>query len=134
MKDDIAKTVEHFASGVKAIATDLDKFLSSEERVGLTLAAERLSQNNVPKDLAKRLVSFEPLYSALDIVEIAVETKRERRGSGGCVFCRRRQTQSLLAAQANRRLACGFPLADARQNGTPRGCLRACKQSLPAWF
>ena len=32
------KIVEHFASGVKAIAADLDKFLSAEERVGLKLA------------------------------------------------------------------------------------------------
>ena len=86
LKDDIAKTVEHFASGVKAIATDLDKFLSSEERVGLALAAERLSQNNVPIDLAKRLVSFEPLYSALDIVEIGVATKRSVEEVAGVYF------------------------------------------------
>ena len=50
LKDDIAKTVEHFAAGVKAIAADLDKFLSSEERVGLTLAAETL----IPKQRSKR--------------------------------------------------------------------------------
>jgi glutamate dehydrogenase len=86
LKDDITKTVEHFASGVKAIAADLDKFLSPEESVGLTLAAERLSQNNVPKDLAKRLVSFEPLYSALDIVEIATETKRSVEEVAGVYF------------------------------------------------
>jgi len=86
LKVDIAKTVEHFASGVKAIAANLDKFLSSEERVGLTLAAERLSQNNVPKDLAKRLVSFEPLYSALDIVEIAIGTKHSVEEVAGVYF------------------------------------------------
>ena len=86
LKVDIAKTVEHFASGVKAIAANLDKFLSSEERVGLTLAAERLSQNNVPKDLAKRLVSFEPLYSALDIVEIATGTKHSVEEVAGVYF------------------------------------------------
>jgi glutamate dehydrogenase len=76
LQEDIAKTVEHFASGVNAIAADLDKFLSSEESVGLTLAAERLFQNRVPRDLAKRLVKLEPLYSALDIVEIANEANR----------------------------------------------------------
>ena len=86
LKVNIAKTVEHFASGVKAIAANLDKFLSSEERVGLTLAAERLSQNNVPKDLAKRLVSFEPLYSALDIVEIAIGTKHSVEEVAGVYF------------------------------------------------
>ena len=35
LKDDIAKTVEHFAPGVKVIAAGLDKFLSSEESAGL---------------------------------------------------------------------------------------------------
>ena len=50
------------------------------------MAAERLSQNNVPRDLAKRLVSFEPLYSALDIVEIAVETKRSVEEVAGVYF------------------------------------------------
>jgi glutamate dehydrogenase len=86
LQDDIAKTVEHFAPGVKAIAADLDKFLSSEETIGLKLAAERLAQNNVPKDLAKRLVNFEPLYSALDIVEIEMETKRSVEEVAGVYF------------------------------------------------
>jgi glutamate dehydrogenase len=86
LKDDIAKTVEHFASGVKAIAADLDKFLSPEEIAGLTLASKRLSQNNVPKDLAKRLTGFETLYSALDIVEIAIETKRSVEEVAGVYF------------------------------------------------
>ena len=86
LNDDIAKTVEHFVSGVKVIAADLDKFLSSEERVGLTLAAERLSQNNVPNDLARRLVGFEPLCSALDIVEIASKTKRSVEEVAGVYF------------------------------------------------
>jgi len=86
LHDDIAKTVEHFVSGVKVIGADLEKFLSPEERVGLTRGVERLSQNNVPKDLAKRLVSFEPLCSALDIVEIANETMRSVQEVAGGYF------------------------------------------------
>ncbi len=86
LKDDIAKTVEHFASGVKAIVADLHKFLPSKESVSLALAAERLSQSNVPEDLAKRLVNFEPLYSSLDIVEIAIETKRSVQEVAGAYF------------------------------------------------
>ena len=50
LKDDIAKTVEHFAPGVKAIAASLDKFLSPEESVGLRQAAERL----IPKQCSER--------------------------------------------------------------------------------
>ena len=86
LKDDIAKNVEHFAPGVKTIAANLDRFLTSEESAALTAAADRLRQNNVPEHLAKRLVSFEPLYSALDIVEIAVETKRSVGEVAGVYF------------------------------------------------
>jgi glutamate dehydrogenase len=86
LHQDIAKTVEHFAPGIKDIASGLDRFLSPEEKIGLKLANERLSQNNVPPELAKRLVSFEPLYSALDIVEIAVGTKRSVEEVAGVYF------------------------------------------------
>ena len=86
LKDDIAKNVEHFASGVKAIAANLDQFLTFEESAALTQAAERLRQNKVPENLAKRLVGFEPLYSALDIVEIAIETKRSVEEVAGVYF------------------------------------------------
>jgi glutamate dehydrogenase len=68
------------------VAADLDRFLTSEEGTALTLAAERLRQNNVPEHLAKRLVGFEPLYSALDIVEIAIETKRSVEEVAGVYF------------------------------------------------
>ncbi|MBV8227357.1 MAG: NAD-glutamate dehydrogenase [Verrucomicrobia bacterium] len=76
LREDIAKTVEHFASGVKAVVAGLDTFLSPDVRSGLCQAAERLMESKVPKDLAIRVVSFDSLYAALDIVEIATETKR----------------------------------------------------------
>jgi glutamate dehydrogenase len=86
LEDDIAKTVEHFVSGVKAVAAGLDEFLSSDESTGMTQAAGRLTQSEVPKDLAMRLASFRPLYSALDIVEIAIETKRSVEEVAGVYF------------------------------------------------
>jgi glutamate dehydrogenase len=86
LKDDIAKTVEHFVPGVKAIAASLDVFLSSEESARLNLAADRLRQSNVPKDLATRLASFDPLYAALDIVEIAAAANRTVEEVAGVYF------------------------------------------------
>ena len=86
LQEEIAKTVEHFAPGVQGIAANLHKFLSSEESVSLKLATERLCQNNVPNDLAKRLVGFESLYSALDIVEIVNETRRSVEEVAGAYF------------------------------------------------
>ncbi|HKM57814.1 MAG TPA: NAD-glutamate dehydrogenase [Chthoniobacterales bacterium] len=86
LKDDIAKTVEHFAHGVRTVAAGLDKFLSSGESAGLIRVADDLCQNDVPEDLAKRLASFDPLYSALDIVEIAMETERSVEEVAGVYF------------------------------------------------
>ena len=86
LNDDIAKTVEHFASGAKALAAGLDKFLSPDESSGVTQATERLIQSKVPNDLAMRLASFDPLYSGLDIVEIATETKRSVEQVAGVYF------------------------------------------------
>jgi glutamate dehydrogenase len=86
LRDDIAKTVEHFAPGVRAVAAGLDKFLSSEEIAALILEAQRLSQNDVPERLARHLVSFDPLFSSLDIVETAVATKRGVEDVAGVYF------------------------------------------------
>ena len=86
LKDDVAKTVEYFAPGIKALATGLDKFLSRDDSAGLLQAAQRLIQSEVPDDLAMRLVSFDPLYSALDVVEIATETKRSVEEVAGVYF------------------------------------------------
>src|SRR4030088_1654977 len=86
LRDDIAKTVEHFAPGVRAIAAGLDKFLSSEEIAALTHEAQRLSQKSVPERLARSLVSFDPLFSALDIVETAIATNRGVEDVAGVYF------------------------------------------------
>jgi len=86
LREDIAKNVAFFAPGVKAIAAGLQKFLPPEEAASLTQAAERLTQSNVPNDLAMRLVSFDPLYCALDIVEIANESRRSVQEVAGAYF------------------------------------------------
>ena len=86
LKGDIAKTVEHFVCGVKALAAGLDKLLSSDERAGVMQAAGHLTQSKVPNDLAMRLASFRSLYSALDIVEIATERKRSVEEVAGVYF------------------------------------------------
>ncbi len=76
LKDDIAKTVEQFAGGVKTLAAGLNRFLSADLSDAVRQAAQRLTQNKVPNDLAMRLASFDLLYSALDIVEIARQADR----------------------------------------------------------
>ena len=86
LREDIAKTVERFASGVKAVVAGLDRFPSPDVRNGLWQAAERLMKSKVPKELAMRVASFDLLYAALDIVEIATETKRSVEEVAGVYF------------------------------------------------
>jgi len=86
LKDDIAKTVEHFAAGVKVLAAGFDNFLPPELSGGVRQAAERLLQSKVPNDLAMRLVSFDLLYSALDIVEIGARANRSVEEVAGVYF------------------------------------------------
>ena len=86
LKDDIAKTVEHFAPGVKALAAGLEKFLSPSDSDALKQAVEHLTQQGVPQELALRLASFDSLYSALDIVEIGSETQRGVEEVAGAYF------------------------------------------------
>ena len=86
LREDIAKNVTFFAPGVKAVAAGLQRFLPPEEAASLNQAAERLTQSNVPNDLAIRLVSFDPLYCALDIVVIANESKRSVEEVAGAYF------------------------------------------------
>src|SRR5437016_12519650 len=58
LRDDIAKTVEHFAPGVRVVAAGLDKFLSCGEKAGLILEAERPSYNGDPAVLLLSPVSL----------------------------------------------------------------------------
>jgi glutamate dehydrogenase len=86
LRDEIAKTFDHFAPGIQAIESCLDRFLPSEEITALAQAEERLVQAHVPGDLARRLVRFDPLYSTLDIIEIGNETKRPVEEVAGVYF------------------------------------------------
>jgi glutamate dehydrogenase len=86
LQEDLAKTVRYFASKVKSLAWNLDKFLPGEESDVLRKAAERLTESNVPSDLANRVVRFDSIYSALDIVEVAAATNRGTEEVAGVYF------------------------------------------------
>lgn len=86
LKNDFARTVARFTSGVKALAAQLDQFLAPADHAALKQAAERLTQQGVPHDLALHLASFDTLYSALDIVEIGSETQRGIEEVAGAYF------------------------------------------------
>jgi glutamate dehydrogenase len=83
---DIVQTSEHFTSGVRTVAANLDTILSPAERATITAREEELCASFVPRDLAKRVASFDLLYSALDIVEIAIAAKRSVGEVAGVYF------------------------------------------------
>jgi glutamate dehydrogenase len=86
LKEDLAKTVRHFAPKVKSLAWNLDEFLPGEECDALRQAAERLTESKVPSDLANRVVRFDSIYSTLDIVDVAAATNRSAEEVAGVYF------------------------------------------------
>jgi glutamate dehydrogenase len=86
LKEDLAKTVTYFAPKVKSLAVSLDKFLPGEDCDVLREAAERLTESNVPSDLANRVVRFDSLYSILDIIDVAAATNRSAEEVAGVYF------------------------------------------------
>jgi glutamate dehydrogenase len=86
LKEDIEKTVHHFVSGVKTLAEELDRVLPVDERTEIETTATRFINDGVPKDLAWRLVSFDTLFSALDIVEASIVTQRTVQEVAGVYF------------------------------------------------
>jgi glutamate dehydrogenase len=74
--DDMAATIADFTPKVAALATRLPKLLDKGEHARIDAAAAKFAAQGVPQALATRVVSFDTLYSALDIIEIASATKR----------------------------------------------------------
>ncbi|WP_047863985.1 NAD-glutamate dehydrogenase [Rubrobacter aplysinae] len=73
---DIAETVEHFAPGAQELTEELPKLLLEADREALERSVEALTGDGVPEELARRIVSLNSLFSALDIVDVATSTGR----------------------------------------------------------
>ena len=76
LADDMATTIADFTPKVAALATRLPKLLDAGEHARIDAAAAKFAAQGVPQALATRVVSFDTLYSALDIIEIAATAKR----------------------------------------------------------
>jgi glutamate dehydrogenase len=72
----LAQTIERFSSGVVTLAANVESLLAAPERAALEQAIARLQELGVPEDLARRSAMQEPLFSALDIIEVGTETQR----------------------------------------------------------
>jgi glutamate dehydrogenase len=71
---DIEATISHFSEGVAELAERIPGILLDGDREAVENAAQRLIDANVPPDLAKRAASLGPMFSALDIIDVANST------------------------------------------------------------
>jgi glutamate dehydrogenase len=74
--EDMAATIAHFTPQVGALATRLPQLLDPGERSRIDTEVAAYVAKGVPQALALRVVAFETLYAALDIVEVAGAAKR----------------------------------------------------------
>jgi glutamate dehydrogenase len=76
LTENMAATIAHFTPQVGALATRLPQLLDPGERARVDTAVAEYVAKNVPVELATRVVVFETLYAALDIVEVAGSARR----------------------------------------------------------
>ena len=73
---DLQATLGHFSPGVSTLAASLTELVGTGYRSELEAAVARRVEQGVPQILAERVAALDELYSALDLVEVAVETQR----------------------------------------------------------
>jgi glutamate dehydrogenase len=83
---DISGTVSYFAPGVAALAGAMPQLLVFSEREALERAAAGLEAAGVPAELAARAAGLGPLFSSLDIVDVAGVTGLEVEQVGAAYF------------------------------------------------
>ena len=76
LADDIAATIAHFRPLVDALSARLPKLLAVGERARVDGEVGKLAAAGVPRELAERVVTFDTLYAALDIAEVAATAKK----------------------------------------------------------
>jgi glutamate dehydrogenase len=74
--DDMAGTIAHFSARIEALASRLPQLLDAAERGRVDAEIARYEAQAVPHDLAARVATFDTLYAALDIIEVAEATQR----------------------------------------------------------
>ncbi|PKO56522.1 MAG: NAD-glutamate dehydrogenase, partial [Betaproteobacteria bacterium HGW-Betaproteobacteria-21] len=73
---DLQAALNHFSPGVAALAASLHELVTPAYRAVLDDVVSRYQERGVPQALAQRIAGLDELYSALDLVEVTVETGR----------------------------------------------------------
>ncbi len=83
---DLQATLAHFSPGVSGLSSALHGLVTADYRAELDASAANYVAKGVPQALAERVASLDELYSALDLVEIAVESGRPEHLVGEVYF------------------------------------------------
>ena len=71
---DIQATIDHFSGGAVELSERIPAILLDGDREAVANAVQRLIDAGVPRDLAERAASLGPMFSALDITDVANHT------------------------------------------------------------
>ncbi len=86
LTDDMAATIAHFAPRIAALAKLLAQMQDDGERARIGFAIAKYVDRGVSQALATAVVSFDTLYAALDIIEVADESGRAPESVAGLYF------------------------------------------------
>ncbi len=82
----IATVLNTYKPGIAKIMDGLDAMLGKREAKSLAVRIKRYADQGVPKDLARRVASLDPLIAACDIVQVAGATGRPVEDVGWVYF------------------------------------------------
>ena len=71
---DIAAAISYFSEGAEELAGYIPSLLLDGDREALKRETEQLTEAGVPSELANRVAILDPMFSALDIVDVACAT------------------------------------------------------------
>ncbi|HEX7170745.1 MAG TPA: NAD-glutamate dehydrogenase domain-containing protein, partial [Rubrobacter sp.] len=71
---DIQATIDHFSGGAVELSERIPAILLDGDREAVANTVQRLIDAGVPRDLAERAASLGPMFSALDITDVANHT------------------------------------------------------------
>ena len=83
---DLSKTLKRFIPGAQELAESLEDVVGAGYKKELDRLAAGYTEQGVPEALARRVAGLDELYSALDLVELTSETKRDQRTAAAVYF------------------------------------------------
>ena len=95
LTEDMAATIAHFAPRIAALAKLLAQMQDDGERARIDAAVAKYVDQGVSQELATAVVSFDTLYAALDIIEVA-----------DCIQARRRNPSPGFTSSSRTSLGC----------------------------